>query len=234
MTTDTTYSTTRNRYLDDTEIKDGIRYTTKEDPNALSNDDFLELMLEQMKQQDPTKPMDSAALMDSQLQMSTIQSNQDMASSMLSLQSSYATSALATAANMIGHVVEDGSMGDDGLVKSFKVTKVENRDGQLYLQTQQLVGLEDGLKNSSDDSIARYDTAGVIYNADNTATAYRISLDANGRFNYNDDGSIKLLDNDGNVVTDETITSKYSYAGSAIVYASEMTTMPIGNVLKVE
>ena len=101
---------------------DGNSYTTSISNDKLTNEDFLKLMLEEMKQQDPTKPMDSAALMDTQLKMSTIQSNQDMASAMSAMQSAYQSSALSTAASVIGHVVEDGSVGDDGLVKSFKVT----------------------------------------------------------------------------------------------------------------
>ena len=213
---------------------DGNSYTTAVSNDELTNEDFLTLMLEEMKMQDPTKPMDSAALMDSQLQMSTIQANQDMSAAMKSLQSSYASSALSTAANMIGRIVEDGSIGSDGLVKSFKVTTVENKDGDIYLKTQQLVGIEDGLKDSTTDSIARYDETGVIYNSDNTSTDYRVSLDTSGRFNYNEDGSVTLLDVDGNVVTDSAITDKYLYAGSAIVYADETTTMPLNSVLEIE
>ena len=213
---------------------DGNSYTTSVSNDSLTNEDFLTLMLEEMKMQDPTKPMDSAALMDSQLQMSTIQANQDMSSAMKSLQNSYASSALSTAANMIGHIVEDGSIGDDGLVKSYKVTTVENQDGEIYLKTQQLVGVEDGLKDSTTDSIARYDDTGLIYNSDNTATDYRVSLDTSGRFNYNEDGSIMLLDVDGNVITDAAVTDKYLYAGSAIVYADEVTTMPLNSILEIE
>ena len=35
---------------------------------------------------------------------------------------------------------------------------------------------------------------------DNTKTPYRVSLDANGRFESNEDGELKLLDEDGNII----------------------------------
>ena len=105
---------------------DGNSYTDSISNDKLTNDDFLKLMLEEMKMQDPTKPMDSAALMDSQLKMSTIESNMDMSNSMKTLQASYATSALSTAANMIGHHVKDGTKNDSGEDKLYKVSTVEN------------------------------------------------------------------------------------------------------------
>ena len=82
---------------------DGNSYTTAISNDKLTNNDFLKLLLEEMKQQDPTKPMDSAALMDSQLQMSQIQSNTDMTKAMNDMSLAYTSSALSTAANMIGH-----------------------------------------------------------------------------------------------------------------------------------
>jgi len=100
---------------------DGNSYTSAVSNDQLTNDDFLRLMLEEMKMQDPTKPMDSAALMDNQLQMSTIQSNTDMAAALTALQSSYANSALSTAANMIGHTIQDGTKDDSGNAKKYAV-----------------------------------------------------------------------------------------------------------------
>ena len=59
-----------------------------------------------MKQQDPTKPMDSQSMLDSQMQMSTIETNLDMSTSMKALQQSFAQMNLSTATNVIGKVVE--------------------------------------------------------------------------------------------------------------------------------
>lgn len=211
---------------------DGNSYTTAISNDKLTNDDFLKLMLEEMKMQDPTKPMDSAALMDSTLKMSTIESNLDMSNAMKQLQASYASSALSTAANMIGHIVEDGTIGDDGLAKSYKVETVENKDGELFATVRQLVGLEDVFKNTPDDKSVTYDTSGYIYE-DNVKTDYRVSLDNDYRFTYNDDGSLKLLDTDGNVVTDEVITSKYQFAGSSVIYSQTTDLIAFNNIIEV-
>ncbi len=80
----------------------GNSYTTKISNDNLTNEDFLTLLLEEMKQQDPTSPMDSNRMLDTQMQMSNIQTNLDLAKSMESLQTSYSLSALSTAANVIG------------------------------------------------------------------------------------------------------------------------------------
>ena len=41
---------------------DGNSYTTAISNDKLTNDDFLKLLLEEMKMQDPTNPMDSSIL----------------------------------------------------------------------------------------------------------------------------------------------------------------------------
>ena len=223
----------RDRYLDNTELVDGIRYTTEEDSNALTNSDFLELMMQEMKMQDPTKPMDSAALMDSQLQMSSIQANQDMSAAMSALQASYATSALATSAGMIGHVVENGTYTDDGMLKSYKVDTIENIDGELYLNARSQIGIRDALVDSSNEnSLVLYDADGFIYEGD-TRTDNRVSLDNTGRFTFNDDGTLKLLDEDANVITDTTITDKYLFAGSSAVYSEIRDSIAMSSVTQV-
>jgi len=208
---------------------DGNAYTTAVSNDKLTNDDFLMLMLEEMKQQDPTKPMDSAALMDSQLKMSTIESNQDMAAAMTKMQTAYASSALSTAANMIGHIVEDGSLSSDGLLKSYKVETVENKDGELFVNARELVGIIDGLKDSSTDELVLYDSNGNIYE-DNAMTEYHVQLDADGRFTYNDDGTLMILDEDNVAVTDTAVTEKYLYAGSSIKYADETILIALSNI----
>ena len=211
---------------------DGNAYTTAVSNDQLTSEDFLKLMLEEMKMQDPTKPMDSSALMDSQLKMSTIESNIALADSMAAMQASYASSALATAANMIGHIVEDGSTDDNGLLKSYKVETVENQDGELYINVRQITGIADGLMNSETEELTLYDADGYIYE-DEAKTDYRIALDYDGRFTYNDDGSLKIVDTNNEVVTDEAITSKYVYAGSSALYAENTVSIPLSNVQEV-
>jgi len=211
---------------------DGNSYTSAVSNDTLTNNDFLRLMLEEMKQQDPTKPMDSAALMDSQLKMSTIQSNQEMATAMASMQKAYASSALSTAANMIGHSVKTGAKDDAGEDKIYKVLTINNKDGELYATAAQFTGVVDGLKNTETEEIAKYDANGVIYDGEE-ATDYRISLNANGRFEYNEDGTLKLLDTDNNVITDEDITSKYTYGGYSLMYSDDTEELPLSVITSV-
>jgi len=212
---------------------DGSAYTTAVSNDTLTNNDFLTLMLEEMKQQDPTSPMDSSALMDSQLKMSTIQSNQDMATAMTALQASYAASALSTASNMIGRSIKTGETDDVGEDKIYKVVTVDNKDGELYVQAQQFTGVVDGLKNNDTDTIAKYDANGLIYDADGKATVYRVALDADDRFTYNEDGSIKLLDADNAVVTDATVKARYTYGGYSLLYSEDATEIPLSSITAV-
>ena len=211
---------------------DGNSYTSNVSNDQLTNEDFLTLMMEEMKMQDPTKPMDSAALMDSQLQMSTIQSNLDMSEAMMALQASYGASALSTAASMIGHVVEDGSLDDSGILKSYKVETVENRDGELFVNARQMVGMTDVLQDSSTEELIMYDSDGFIYDGE-TKTDNRVSLDYEGRFEFNEDGSLKLLDQDGNVETDTAITEKYLFAGSSVRYAETQSVIAMSSIVEV-
>jgi len=210
---------------------DGNSVTAAVSNDQLTSEDFLKLMLAEMQMQDPTKPMDSAALMDSQLQMSQIESNMEMTAAMSSLQQSYATSALSTAANLIGHIVEDGSTDDSGLLKSYKVETVENKKGELYVNVRQLTGIQDALVNSETEKLTLYDADGYIYE-DGEKTDYKVVL-RDGRFEKNDNGTLKLLDKDNNEVTDEAIISRYVYGGSNAVYAENTTTLPISNISEV-
>jgi flagellar basal-body rod modification protein FlgD len=217
----------------------GNSYTSAVSNDKLTNEDFMLLLIEQIKNQDPTNPMDTAEMMDSQLKMSTIQSNMEMAEAMTALQSSYANSALSTAANLIGHIVEDGSTDSDGLGQSFKVETIENQDGELYANVRQMVGYDDILTQTYTDEdgeevteLALYDGNGFIYDGDEK-TVYRIDLDEDGNFVLDDDGGITIYDENGDVVTDEEILARYSYGGSQVAYAEDLTTLPLSSIIKV-
>ncbi|MCD4757973.1 MAG: hypothetical protein K8R39_06850 [Arcobacteraceae bacterium] len=225
---------------------DGNAYTTQVSNDQLTSEDFLKLMLEEMKMQDPTKPMDSAALMDSQLKMSTIESNMAMSESLNALQQSYAASALSTAANMIGHIIEDGSTNDSGEIKSYAVETVENKDGELYVNARELTGFVDALVNTETEKLTLYDAEGYIYeDGEKLESEYRISLDPDGRFRFNEDGSLKIVDKDNNVITlpeetpeeetdkqkaDREIIERYKYYNSSPVYAEETTVLPLSAI----
>ena len=121
----------------------GNSYTTRISNDNLTNEDFLTLLLEEMKHQDPTSPMDSNRMLDTQMQMSNIQTNLELAKSMESLQASYSLSALSTAANVIGKNIEDGNISDSGVNKAYTVRSVENTDGEVFVRAQEILFLED-------------------------------------------------------------------------------------------
>lgn len=122
---------------------DGNTYTSSISNDKLTNEDFLQLLLTEMKMQDPTKPMDSQRMMDSQLQMSTIEANLTMAESMEALKSSFAQTNLSTSAAMIDHVIENGEYSQDGTAKQFVVQSVEMQDEELYLIAHAIEGYDE-------------------------------------------------------------------------------------------
>jgi len=211
---------------------DGNAYTSSVSNDKLTNDDFLKLMLEEMKQQDPTKPMDSKALMDSQLQMSSIQANQDMSNAMTALKSSYENSALSTAANMIGHTVKNGALNSDGSSKKYTVETVQSKDGELYLSAKEIIGKKDALKDSETNNYLDYDENGYIFE-NGAKTDVRVSLDGDTRFEYNSDGSLKLIDTDNEVITDKDITSKYLFAGTFDLHSETNTQLQMNTIQEI-
>jgi flagellar basal-body rod modification protein FlgD len=131
---------------------DGNSYTTSISNDKLTNNDFLTLLLEEMKMQDPTEPMDSNALMDSQLQMSQIEANNDMSKAMEELSLAYKTSNLATSANMIDHIIEDGQVSDTGSANAYKVASVKQTDGDVTLLANKITSYD------SETDVYTYDT----------------------------------------------------------------------------
>jgi len=228
----------------------GNTYTTNISNDSLSNEDFMRLLLEEMKQQDPTDPMDSKELMDSTIQMSTIQANTDMSTGMkelsetaanlktmidtntLGLQNLSGSSSLNTAASLIGKVVEDGSSSDDGVTKRFMVNSAENINGQLYLDTKLITATKDGFYDTDSGDVLSYDADGNIFqNGDEQD--YDVALDENGRFLFNDDGTIKILDSDGEEVTDDDILDNYTYTGAYYLFADNVSKISLSDVKKV-
>jgi flagellar basal-body rod modification protein FlgD len=229
MTND--YEVIRNRYYDDTKVVDGVRYTTKEEPNKLTNEDFLELLMEELKNQDPTKPKDSAAMMESQLKMSTIEANQNMSDSMASLQKAFAASSLTSTANLIGKIVEDGQTGEDGVIKSYKVETVESVDGELYVNTKQMVGFVDTLYDNTAEKYVLYYGNGYILDDDGKKTEIQVKMEE-GRFVL-EDGKIVLLDKNGDKITDQTTLDKYKTDGAVVKYDDEYTKLQVANLTKI-
>ncbi|GAA3795415.1 flagellar hook capping FlgD N-terminal domain-containing protein [Cellulomonas soli] len=76
--------------------------TTEAASNDLSSDDFLQLMIAQLRNQDPSEPMDSSALMQQTTQMSTMQSLVELTATS---REQFAVSMRMAAANLVGQTV---------------------------------------------------------------------------------------------------------------------------------
>src|SRR6188508_966655 len=89
---------------------------------SLSSGDFLNLMIQQLSQQDPMNPTDSNQLLTQMAQISTLQSNSDMQSSLASLT---LQQSIGAGGNLIGKEIEGlDANGNDikGTVLNVKVS----------------------------------------------------------------------------------------------------------------
>jgi len=212
----------------------GNSYTSAVSNDKLTNEDFLNLMIQELKMQDPTKPMDSAAMMDSQLQMSTIESNLAMSESMEALRASYATSALSSAANMIGKIADMSSEyeNDDGeietVVKEYQIESVIKEDGILYGNVREVVGVKDNIL--FEGQYVDYSQSGTIYDG-GVATNIRFDMTEDGRV-VMDGYKPVVLDENGDVIQDEEYLSKFANAGWEFLYGDAVS-LPLENITKI-
>ncbi|NQY22624.1 MAG: hypothetical protein HRT41_01190 [Campylobacteraceae bacterium] len=210
----------------------GNSYTTRISNDNLTNEDFLTLLLEEMKHQDPTSPMDSNRMLDTQMQMSNIQTNLELAKSMESLQASYSLSALSTAANVIGKNIEDGNISDSGVNKAYTVRSVENTDGEVFVRAQEILFLEDQVLDQ-DGKVVNYDIKGNILDSAGNATGHYIALKNPGEVIRDSDNKPIILDSEGEGVT-QTDDYSFEMAGSVqAVYSDQLITIPFTSVTKI-
>lgn len=213
---------------------DGNSYTNAISNDQLTNNDFLKLMIQELKLQDPTKPMDSAKMLSTQMQMSTISTNQEMMKVMQSMQTAFTQSSLSNASGIIGRNIEDGNVGENGITKAYTVRSVENIDGVIQVKAQQILYLEDRLvlKDPSDttkDQVIEYNLLGEILDANGKATGNKVVLTAPGR-PLQSDGKITILDENNEKIADH----KYALTGFSVpVYSDQMTSMPFSSVTKI-
>ncbi|WP_456417499.1 flagellar hook assembly protein FlgD [Thiolapillus sp.] len=81
----------------------------------MGQEDFLELMLAQMKNQDPTKPLDPNEFMSQLAEFSTVNGIQELQQSFDALAATLTTDQTMKAASMIGHAVM--TPGDTGVLE---------------------------------------------------------------------------------------------------------------------
>lgn len=212
--------------------KYGSSYTSSISNDKLTNQDFLKLLLEEMKMQDPTKPMDSNRMLDSQMQMSSIETNIQLTKSMESLKTSYAQSALSTAANVIGKNIEDGNMSDQGYNKTYTVMSVENKEGEIFVRAQEILFLEDNVKDKDGNKI-NYDLTGNILDSDGNKTKYMITLTNPGQVALDSNNKAIVLDEDGKIVKDDDKFVFELTGDRTKVYSNQITSIPFNAVTKI-
>lgn len=120
----------------------GTTYTASIANDRLTNNDFLKLMLEELKMQDPTKPMDSQNMLNMQMQMSSIETNLQLVSSIQAMQTAMNQSNLSNASSLINRIVENGEYGEDGKLKQFLVSSVALENGVVVLSANQITGYD--------------------------------------------------------------------------------------------
>ena len=116
----------------------GNTYTTSVSNDQLESEDFLTLMLTELKLQDPTSAVDSSTMMQTQLQLASLEASTATVDAMEALQTTFQQSALSNSSSLIGNVVENGETDDDGNTKQYKISSVSMSDGEISLTAYEL------------------------------------------------------------------------------------------------
>ena len=209
----------------------GNKYTQSVSNDSLTTNDFLKLMIEELKLQDPTKPMDSSKMLSTQMQMSTLNANMEMIKALQSIQTAFSQSSLSTATGVIGKNVENGSTRSDGSLKPFTIKSIENIDGEIQVVAREWLYLHNGIsyKDGDDIKAAEYDEVGNLYNEKGEKTGQTIVLESLGK-PLAKDGKLVVKDVDGNEVADH----KYVASGkSTLILSSETTTFPFSSITRI-
>ena len=209
----------------------GNKYTQSVSNDSLTTNDFLKLMIEELKLQDPTKPMDSAKMLSTQMQMSTLNANMEMIKALQSIQTAFTQSSLSTATGVIGKNIENGSTNKDGALKAFTVESIENVDGEIQVVAREWLYLHNGisLKDGDELKAANYDETGNLFDEKGEKTGQTLVLESLGKPLVKD-GKLVVKDADGNEVADH----KYVANGkSTVVVADEIVSMPFSSITKI-
>lgn len=112
-------------YTTDAAYTGGTTAATNEDKSVLGKDDFLKLLLLELKYQDPTAPMDSEKILTQTSQLATLEANENTNKALETLAASLNASLQYTGISAIGKIADTGS---NGIVRE----KGEKVDFELY------------------------------------------------------------------------------------------------------
>ncbi|WP_418186351.1 flagellar hook assembly protein FlgD [Aliarcobacter lanthieri] len=213
----------------------GNQYTQSVSNDELTTNDFLKLMIEELKLQDPTKPMDSAKMLSTQMQMSTLNANQEMIKALQSIQTAFNQSSLSTASGVIGHSVENGATYEDGTAKEFKITSIEMKDGKVIVVGREYkysiyeIAIKEGEGDDAKYKAVAYDSNGNILDDKGEKTGKTVVLESIGKPKVQD-GKMIIKDEDGKEIKDHN----YLFTGTVYPrYSEEDTKFPFSSITKI-
>ena len=209
----------------------GNKYTQSVSNDSLTTNDFLKLMIEELKLQDPTKPMDSSKMLDTQMQMSTLNANMEMIKALQAIETSFNQSSLSTAVGIIGKDVENGSVREDGINRAFNIESIEVIDGEIMVKGSEWLYIHRGiaLKDGEEYKAVDYDEEGNLYNEKGEKTGQTIVLSGLGTPEVRN-GKLVIKDEDGKEIEDHD----YVLSGrNTTVVADETTTFPFSSITKI-
>lgn len=114
----------------------GNRFTQSVRNDQLDNEDFLKIMIRQLKLQDPTSPMDSSQMMDTQMKMSSMSTNLKMVEMLSSLSNSFNQNALSSSTQFIDKIVET----NEG--REFLVSSIEKEGENILFKGKEILVLD--------------------------------------------------------------------------------------------
>lgn len=102
---------------------------TDTDKTALGKDAFLQLLVTQLKNQDPLQPQDNAAFITQMAQFTSVEQLMNMSDQLTTLNQN-----LGTASSIIGKTISWYEMDESGNTKLLydKVTSIVSQDGKLF------------------------------------------------------------------------------------------------------
>ncbi len=210
-----------------TDKKTGLVHTQAVANDQMTNEDFLKLMIEQIKNQDPTKPMNSKEILNSQMQMSAINTNKETIKAMQSMSTSFHQSAISSATSMIGKSIENGDLREDETTKAFTVRSIENKDGKVELKVQEIDYMKHAIALGEEK--LDYNKDGEIFDSRGKKTGNKILLEQPGVPKLKD-GKLMILDKDNKAID----SSDYAISVNKIPeYKTEMVNIPLEKVTKV-
>ena len=196
--------------------------TTSEDSNELGQDEFLQLMITQLENQDPTDPSEGAEFISELAQFTTVENLEEIATSIESLSSSFQSSQALQASSLVG-----GNVTIDG-----------NSTSTLYWGDI-VYGTADVVSGASDLSLQITNSAGeMVENVDlGSQSSGTLSfkwdganLEVNGEL-MDIDYSQFETDEDGNIIPHDAGEYTFSIVGS---YNGSSTAMDVNTSQFVE